>query len=203
MDSSQIIFILDKIGILAFAFTGVASGVRKKLDIFGLLVVGVSSAIGGGIVRDLLLSRMPFAISNIDYLVFASTASIISIVLFYLKVKIPNKLVKFADTLGLGVFAMAGATASLNLDLSIFHSVLFSVLTAVGGGLIRDLLINEIPFVFKRELYATAAGIGGLVTHIIYSLGTSVSSSVLIGLILVISLRLYSIKKDLHLPIIR
>jgi uncharacterized membrane protein YeiH len=120
MQSQDIIFFLDKIGILAFAFTGVANGVKKKLDIFGLLVVGIFTAIGGGILRDLLINQVPYAISNIDYLIFAFCASSLSILLFHFKLKIPLKIIIVAETLGLSVFAGAGAAVSLNLNLSIF-----------------------------------------------------------------------------------
>lgn len=203
MQSQDIIFFLDKIGILAFAFTGVADGVKKKLDIFGLLVVGIATAIGGGIIRDLILAKIPYAISNIYYLAFAFGASTISILLFYFKLKIPYNVLNFLDTLGLGAFAAAGATVSLSLNLSILHTVFFAVITAVGGGLIKDIMLNEVPFILKREVYATAAGAGGLIIHIIHLLGLTISTSVLFGLFFIVTLRLYSIKKNLHLPTIK
>lgn len=202
MLDQQIVFILDKIGIFAFSFMAVAMGAKKKLDIFGLLVIGVSSAIGGGIIRDVMLNRIPFAISHPDYLMFAYGASILAIILFYFKLLIPSKILTISDTLGLGAFAAAGATVSINLNLSIFHTVLFAVITAVGGGLIRDILLNEIPFVLKREIYATAAGLGGFIIHLLFILGLNISYSVIIGLSIVIISRFFSIKKQLHLPVI-
>lgn len=203
MIDQQIVFILDKIGIFAFSFSAVSLGVKKKLDIFGLLVVGIASAIGGGIIRDVVLNRIPFAISHPDYLLFAFGTSLITILLFNLKLLIPNKILTLADTLGLAAFAASGATVSINLELNILNTILFSVITAVGGGLIRDILINEIPFVLKREIYATAAGSGGLIIHLLFILGLNISYSVLIGLIFVIILRLISIKKRIDLPIIK
>ncbi len=203
LDTQNIIFFLDIIGIVAFAFTGVSLGIKKKLDVFGLLLIGITSAIGGGILRDLILSKVPFAIAHLDYLGFAYVASFISILAFYFKLNIPSKLIILADTLGLGAFAMAGTTVSLDLNLSIFHTILFSVLTAVGGGIIRDILINEIPFILKYEVYATAAAIGGLITHLLFILGIPIQTSVLIGLVFTILLRFFSIKRKLNLPIIR
>ncbi len=203
MLDQQIIFILDKIGIFAFSFIAVVMGVKKKLDIFGLLVIGVASSVGGGIIRDVILNKVPFAISNPDYLLFAYGTSLLAILLLHLKLLIPNKILAFLDTLGLAAFATAGASISISLNLSIFHTVLFAVITAVGGGLIRDILLNEIPFILKREIYATAAGVGGLIIHLLFKLGVNISYAVLAGLILVILLRLYAIQKKLHLPIIR
>jgi uncharacterized membrane protein YeiH len=199
----DIVYILDKIGIIAASFAGVELGIKKRLDIFGLLIVGVVSAIGGGILRDILLARIQFAISHIDYLVFAYIATIITILLSYLKLSIPPKLLIIADTLGLSAFAAAGATLSLNSHLSIFHTILFATVTAVGGGLIRDIIINEVPFVLKKEVYATAAGAGGLVIHVLYISGLSLPNAVIGGLIFTIIFRSYCIMKNIHLPVIK
>lgn len=203
MQPQDIIFLLDKVGIFAFAFTGVAAGIKKKLDVFGLVAVGIATAIGGGILRDLMLARIPYAISNIDYLFLALSASVISIILFYFNWRMPDNLLKLADTLGLGAFAAAGATLSLSLNLSILHTIFFSVITATGGGLIKDILLNEVPFILKREVYATAAGAGGLAIYLIHLLGSTISDSALFGLVFIIALRLYSIRKNLHLPVIK
>lgn len=203
MQSQEIIFFLDKIGILAFAFTAVSDGVRKKLDVFGLSVVGILSAIGGGIIRDLLLAKEPYAISNIDYLVFAFGVTAFSILIFYFKLKIPSKILIIAETLGLSVFAAAGATVSLNLNLSIFHTIIFAVITASGGGVIKDILINEVPFILRRDVYATSAGFGGIIIHLLHLTGTNLSNSVIIGILCVICFRFYSLRRRLHLPIIK
>lgn len=203
MNQQDVIFLLDKVGILVFAFTGVTSGVKKQLDIFGLLVVGVSCAIGGGILRDLLVARIPYAISNIDYLVFAIIASLISIILFHFKVKIPKLMISFSDTLGVGVFAAAGAVIAIELNLSIFHTVLFSIVTASGGGIIKDVLINEIPLILKRDLYATSAGLGGVIIYLVYSVTLKIELAVMVGVISVILFRLLSQRNNWHLPIIK
>lgn len=203
MHPENIILVLDKIGIFTFAFSGVSAGINKKLDIFGLLVVGIAAAIGGGILRDLMLARIPYAISNIDYLGLALGASLISVMLFYFKFKIPDNLAKVADTLGLGAFAAAGATVSLSLNLSILHTIFFAVITATGGGLIKDILLNEVPFILKKDIYATAAAAGGFIIHSIYTLGLAVTDSAILGVVFTIALRTYSIKKDLHLPTIK
>jgi len=196
----QLIFILDKIGIVACAFTGVSLGVKKKLDIFGLIVVGVANAIGGGILRDVILGRVPLVISNISYLEFASITSILAIILFYFKLKIPNKLILYTDMLGLGAFASAGATVSLSFGLGIFHTILFAIVTAVGGGVIRDIILNDIPHILKKEVYATAAGTGGFISAIIFLFNKDITTAAMVTLLTTIIIRFISEIKQLNLP---
>lgn len=203
MVAEELIFTLDKIGIVAFAFAGVSKGVQKKLDVFGLFVVGLATAVAGGITRDLILANVPYAVSNIEYLGYAFAASIISILIYKSKFVIPNKPLQIADTLGLGAFAGAGAAVAMAADLSVFHTVLLAIVTAVGGGMLRDVLVNEIPFVLKKEVYATAAGIGGLVAYISFALGHGIVAASLIGAVVTIVVRSYALKKDFNLPVIR
>lgn len=199
----ELIFVLDKIGIIAFAFAGVSKGVQKKLDVFGLFIVGILTAVAGGIARDLILARTPYAISNIDYLLYAFVASLVFIALYRFKIFLPGKPLLIADTIGLGVFAAAGAAVALNANLSILHTVLFAIITPVGGGMLRDILVNEIPFVLKKEVYATAAGIGGVASYLIFFLGYGVVSASIAGLLIAVLVRSYAISRNLHLPVIR
>ncbi|TAL47413.1 trimeric intracellular cation channel family protein, partial [archaeon] len=107
---------------------------------------------------------------------------------------------KVADTLGLGVFAGAGVAVALSAGLSIFHTILFAIITAVGGGMLRDILLNEIPFVLKKEVYATAAGIGGLASYIIFMLGYGAVGASIVAVIVTILVRWYAMSKGMHLP---
>lgn len=199
----DIIFMLDKVGIVAFAFSGVSKGVQNKLDVFGLFIVGVLTAVAGGITRDLILSNVPYAVSNIDYLAYAFLASGISILFYRFKLSVAPKPLLIADTIGLGVFAAAGAAVALNANLSILHTILLAIVTAVGGGILRDILVNEIPFVLKKEVYATAAGIGGMITHLIFFLGYGILAASIIGLAMTILIRSYAIARNVNLPVIK
>lgn len=203
MVGEELIFVLDKIGIVAFAFAGVSKGIQKKLDIFGLFIVGILTAVAGGIIRDLILAKVPYAVSNIDYLLYAFLASLLAIVLYKFKLFVPAKPLLIADTLGLGAFAAAGAAVALGANLSILHTVLFAIVTAVGGGMLRDILVNEIPFVLKKEVYATAAGIGGLASYIAFLFGYGILAASIVGLALTIVIRTYTISRNLHLPVIK
>jgi uncharacterized membrane protein YeiH len=199
----ELVFILDKIGIVAFAFAGVSKGVQKKLDIFGLFIVGMSTAIAGGVIRDTMLANVPYAIMHIDYLGYAFAASIISILAYNYRIIVPDGYLKVADTVGLGVFAGAGVAVALSAGLSVFHTILFAIITAVGGGILRDILVNEVPFVLRKELYAIAAGLGGLVSYIVFMFGYGVVGASLTAIVITILVRWYAISKKLHLPVIK
>lgn len=198
----ELVFIFDKVGVLAFAFIGVSYGVKKKLDIFGLLIAGIVSAIGGGILRDLLLSRVPYAISHVEYMLFAVGASIFAIVLFYYEKKVNDKFLFLADAIGLGAFAVSGSLVSVNAGLNVFVTILFAVITATAGGMIRDIVLNDIPFIMKREIYATAAGFGGLLFQSILFLGLELPAAIFSTLAFVMGVRVYTFYKKIHLPAI-
>lgn len=198
----EVIFILDKIGIVAFAFAGVSKGVQKRLDIFGLFIMGILTAVAGGIMRDLILAKVPYAVSNIEYLLYAFIASLISITIYKFGFLLPSKPLLVSDTIGLGAFAAAGATVALSANLSILHTILFAIVTAVGGGMLRDILVNEIPFVLKKEVYATAAGIGGIASYVTFFFGYGIVVASIACIILTVLIRSYTISKNIHLPVI-
>lgn len=199
----QIVFILDKIGIFAFAFVGVSYGIRKKLDVFGLLVIGVTTAIGGGILRDVCRARTPYAITHIEYMLIAVLMSIAAIIFYHFELKIPVKLLLVADTIGLASFAVSGANVASQAHFNIFVVILFAILTGVGGGVMRDTLLNEVPFVLKKDVYATAAGIGGAVFFLLLAAGATYPTATIAAIIVVLVIRTVVIKKKYNLPVVR
>lgn len=198
LSASDAIGILDRVGIVAFAFSGVEVGARRRLDLFGLLVMGVITATGGGVMRDVVLGRIPLALERPDYLLFAVAASIVAIALVWKRRKVPRLLVGFADAAGLGAFAAAGALAAIRADLSVVAAVLMAMLTATGGGVLRDVLASRVPLVLRAEINATAAGIGGLVVWLAEPL--SLGAAALLGVAVTAGVRLAGIALDLHLP---
>ena len=199
----QIVFVLDKIGIFACAFVSVSHGIRKKLDVFGLLLVGIIGAIGGGMVRDISLARVPYAITNSDYMLIATVISMLAIFLYHLKRRIPTRILLLADTIGMAAFAISGANLAMQLQLNFFIVVLFAVITATGGGFIRDIMLNDVPFILKREIYATAAGAGGVVFFVCMNWKFGYVYSTLLALSFIIILRSYAVTKRLNLPILK
>ncbi|HET7738636.1 MAG TPA: TRIC cation channel family protein, partial [Tepidiformaceae bacterium] len=180
IDAFDIITVLDRIGIVAFAIAGVQVGVRRRLDIFGLLVMGVVSATGGGAMRDVALGRLPLVLDRVDYLLWAGAASSLGIALAWRSRALPPAVLLVADSVGLGAFAVAGAFAAISAGLELPAVVLIAVVTATGGGVIRDLLADRVPLVLRAEVNATAAALGGIAVWAIEPASTGAAA--LVGL---------------------
>jgi uncharacterized membrane protein YeiH len=159
----EIIAVADRIGIVAFAVSGVAVGVRRQLDLYGLLALGMTTAIGGGAVRDILLGDVPRAFANVDYLLFAAGASVAAIIAAAWGWRWPDRLLAAADAAGTGAFAVTGALLARESGLALPAAIVLAILTATGGGVLRDLLANRVPMVLRTELNATGAAFGGIV----------------------------------------
>lgn len=201
MDVRDIVLICDRIGIVAFAFSGVELGVRKGLDLFGLVVMGVVTATGGGLLRDVILDRVPFVIAHEDYLGVAVAASLLSILLLAWRRPLPRGAIAGADALGLGAFATAGAFAALETGHGFGVVVLLAAVTATGGGLLRDLLAARVPLVLRSEINATAAMAGGALVWALQDVSTGAAA--LAGLSTTAVLRAVSVAKGLDLPRLR
>lgn len=198
LDSSDLVGVLDRAGIVAFAFSGVQVGVRRRLDLFGLLVMGVVTATGGGVIRDAILDRMPLVLANPDYLAWAVGGSAAAILLIWRKARYPRFVLAVAEAGGLGAFATAGALAAIGAGLGWSGVMLMAIVTAVGGGVIRDLLADRVPFVLHSEVNATAAALGGLGTWAAYDV--SHGAATLLGVVLTAMVRVAGVAFDLHLP---
>lgn len=197
--AGELVGILDRAGIVAFALSGVEVGARRRLDVFGLLVMGIVTATGGGLVRDLIIGRVPFVIERWDYLLWAAAASAVGIALVVVHRNVPRRIVAVADAAGLGAFTVAGALAGIHADLPVTAVIVLAVVTATGGGVMRDLLADRVPVVLRTEANATAAVLGGLVVWLIDPFWTG--GAALLGLAVTLSVRIVSIAFDLHLPI--
>jgi uncharacterized membrane protein YeiH len=164
MDPFALINAADRIGLVAFAISGVAVGIRARMDLYGLFALGVVTAIGGGVVRDVLVGDVPRAFVHVDYLAFVLGATLGGIGLHAAGWNAPGPLMKTADAVGTGAFAATGALLANEAGLHWAPGVLLAVITATGGGLIRDVLASEMPQVLHRGLNATGALFGGAVT---------------------------------------
>ena len=155
--------ILDLLGTFVFALSGAVAARQKGLDIFGIFSLAFSVACGGGIIRDLCLGAIPPAgLTNWLYMLMVLAASILTIG-FYRIVNILSQPVLLFDALGLSVFAVTGARKAIAFGLNYDAAVLLGIVTAVGGGVIRDILLNRIPVILTREIYASAAMIGATI----------------------------------------
>lgn len=198
LSASEIVGILDRAGIVAFALSGVEVGVRRKLDVFGLLVMGVVTATGGGVMRDVILGRLPLLLDRADYLLWAIGASVAAIALVARAHRIPRLLAATADAAGLGAFAAAGAIAGIAAGLSFPAVVVLAVVTAVGGGVLRDLLADRVPLVLRSEVNATAAAAAGSAVWLFEPVSTGAAA--LLGVAVGAAIRVAGLAFDLHLP---
>jgi len=152
---------LDLAGILVFAFTGALAAVQKRLDVVGMAVLAEITALGGGILRDLVIGAVPpKAFTSVSYVLVPLAATAI-VFFWHPQVARTMPSIMFLDAAGLGLFSVTGALKALTYHLTPFHAVLLGVMTAIGGGILRDMLSGQIPAVlYDRQLYALPAMIG-------------------------------------------
>jgi uncharacterized membrane protein YeiH len=196
----NIIYILDLIGTAAFAASGAWVGVRKHMDLFGVLVLGVVTAVGGGTLRDLLLGDIPpFSLKNESYIYIAI---VVSLIVFANRVQFKTfeKPLLYFDAIGLGTFVVIGTTKALDFHLGLLGAILMGVMTGTAGGVIRDLFANQVPLIFRREIYASACVAGGLLLVALETVGTARPVAALLSAGTVISVRLLAIHYNWALP---
>lgn len=199
IDSVDVILICDRAGIFAFAFAGAQVGIRRRLDLFGVVVLGVVTATGGGLMRDVMLDRIPLVLVREEYLLLAVAASLLSLVVAASRVPLLGTARQLAEAVGLGAFAVAGAFAAMDADLSLPSVVVIAIVTATGGGVIRDLLAARLPMLLRAEINATAVACGALIVWLLESQSPGIAG--MAGLLATAGLRLAGTVFDLHLPI--
>jgi uncharacterized membrane protein YeiH len=204
MHAELIVEVLNYVGIVAFAVSGALKAGEKDMDLLGFVVLGFSTALAGGIIRDVLLGRVPP--TNITYLPYPLTAILASLATFFLYPQLSRyrDAVLYPDAVGLGAFSAIGADITATYcsarvgDGCWLTVAMLSALTAAGGGIVRDVLAAEIPTVLRREVYATAAATGGLVYLAALPLGRDVA---MVATILVVTaVRLLSLWRGWELP---
>ena len=195
----SIITYFDLAGIAIVAISGTLVAARKGVDLFGAIVFAVVTGVGGGTLRDILLDVPVFWIQAPSYLLVASGAGLASF--FWIRFcPIPPRAVSVTDAFALAMFAVMGCSKTLDLGFSPVIAVVMGTLTGVAGGMVRDLLAGEIPFVFRGELYATAAIAGSIVFAVCFSLEQPTWISAAAGAATVLTLRLAAIRWRLSLP---
>ncbi|MEZ0248774.1 MAG: trimeric intracellular cation channel family protein [Thermoproteus sp.] len=163
MIANLIIEALNYVGIVAFAVSGALKAGEKDMDLLGFIVLGFSTALAGGIIRDILLGRFPpVNITSLPYQLTAILASTATFVL-YDRINKYRDVVLYPDAVGLGAFAAIGADIAARAGLNPLAVMAMAAITAAGGGVVRDVLSAEVPLILRREVYATAAAVGGLI----------------------------------------
>lgn len=194
--------ILDFIGTFAFAISGIRLASAKRFDWFGAYVVGLVTAIGGGTIRDLLLDVTPGWMTDPIYLICTALALIWVILFGRSLIKLNNTFFIF-DAIGLALFTVVGVGKSLALGYPFWVAIIMGSITGAAGGVIRDVLINEIPLIFRKEIYAMACVMGGVAYWICDMAGMQSYASQVIGGLTVFITRILAVKYHICLPILK
>jgi len=197
------ISILDYLGTAAFAITGASKAIAHKADIFGIIVLATVVGVAGGITRDVIFGRFPTAFSDPIYIVITIIVGIVMFFLYSYFKKRMNVWLVF-DAIGLGVFSIIGASIAYQIVGLDFLPIMFGgVITAIGGGILRDVFVREIPIVFVKEVYAVASLIGIVIFYSILSYGGDMQVASIIGIIAATGIRLLAMKYNWNLPKVR
>lgn len=165
VDHEIFIPIMEALGTLAFAISGIRLAAQKDFDLFGAYVVGLVTAIGGGTIRDLCLGLTPFWMLDASYLFWSAVALVIVIVLRKYLVRLNNTFFIF-DTIGLALFTVVGIEKTIGCGYPFWVAIIMGTITGSAGGVMRDIFINQIPLIFRKEIYAIACIIGGLIYYL-------------------------------------
>lgn len=201
MELHPFVYALDLLGTFVFAISGATLGVRKRLDLFGVLVLSFAAAVSGGIARDVLIGATPpAALANWHYIAVSCVAGLAT---FYRSADVERlrNPVQLFDAVGLGLFAVTGATKALAAGLNPVSAMLLGMLTGIGGGIARDILAARIPVVLQADLYAVAALAGAAVVVAGQRLGLPLAPVLASGAVLVFVLRFLAIRRGWRLPV--
>lgn len=194
----------DIIGIASFAISGLLIAYHKKLDLLGILILSALTALGGGIIRDILADRTPFAFVNYYPSITVMVAIIIAILLkLHLQEehRISNKfLFILFDSIGLCAFSITGSLVGLDAGFNLFGVIILGFVTALGGGIIRDILLNQIPFILKKEFYGTIAILISLCMFVLHHLNALNSLTTLLIFSGFLTLRIVAYRQKWQLP---
>lgn len=192
----------DILGIIAFSISGFLIAIKNKLDILGILIASTLTALGGGVLRDTILSNTPFAFSS--FYPAATVVSILTIIFLFKLYKQPSIerqwIFVISDTVGLVAFSITGAILAINAEYNFFGIVILSFITAVGGGVIRDIMINQVPSVLISDFYGSIAVIAAIILGLL-NMADMLNELSIIGVALFcVVLRLLAVKLKWHLP---
>jgi len=197
------ISILDYLGTIAFAVTGASKAISHKADIFGIIVLSTVVGVAGGITRDIIFGRFPTAFFDPIYV---SLTVMVGVVMFFFYASLKKQMSAWLvfDAVGLGVFSILGASIAYHAVGLEFLPMLFAgMITAIGGGILRDVFVREIPIVFVKEVYAVASIVGIVIFFAALSSGMDVEVASIVGIVITTGIRLLAIKYNWNLPKVR
>jgi uncharacterized membrane protein YeiH len=194
------IYFLDIAGTFAFAISGALVATRKKFDVFGVIIIAFVTAVGGGMLRDILINAHPINwMGDLNY-IWTILSAVLTTFLFRSKIANLRKSMFLFDTVGIGVFTLLGLQKGILFHLPPSVSLIMGVVSAVFGGVLRDVLTNEVPLIFKKEIYASACLAGGLTYLILNSFGVPENIKFSISAAIIIAIRTVAVIYNLELP---
>lgn len=195
-----VFYVLDILGTIAFAVSGALVAINKRMDPFGVFIIAFVTAVGGGTLRDVLIGKQPVIwMNDITYIFLIGIAVIVAII-FRKKLRYLQKSLFLFDTIGLGIFTITGTEIGINANFHPVISIALGTMTACFGGVIRDILCNEVPILFRKEIYATACIFGSIAFIILYNFNIDQNIVYVSTSLIVISIRLVAVKYHLSLP---
>lgn len=194
--------VIEFLGTFAFAISGIRHAAAKHFDGFGGFVCGIAVAIGGGTLRDMMLGVTPFWMTSSIYLICTLIAQMFVIIFAHSLKRLDNTWF-FFDTLGLALFTVAGLQKTLDCGHPFWVAIIMGTITGSAGGVIRDVLLNNVPVIFKKEIYAMASIVGGAAYWGLVECGCDMTVSVIIAFVLIVLIRIFAVKYHISLPVLR
>jgi uncharacterized membrane protein YeiH len=196
----EVIYVLDILGTFAFAISGALVALDKKFDIFGVIIIAFVTAVGGGMLRDVLINAHPINwIGDLNYLYIIFSAVLFTF-LFKSKIAYLSKTMFLFDTIGISVFTLLGLQKGLSYDLHPIIAIIMGMISAVFGGVLRDVLTAKIPLIFEKEVYASACLAGGISYLILHYFKVDENINFIVSAIVIASIRAVAVKFHLELP---
>ncbi len=197
---NEVFTLIDIIGTSAFAISGVFAAMDKKLDLFGIFIIAFITAIGGGTLRDMLIGDLPVAWISSNYYSLVIFISASAALLFYRKFKEASSILLLFDSIGLGFFTILGIQKGIQFNLSVGLCIALGTITACFGGLIRDIVLNQIPQILQKEIYATACIAGGILYFLMMKADVRSGSLEAVCISVIVMIRLLAVKNKWSLP---
>ncbi|MEP2058696.1 MAG: trimeric intracellular cation channel family protein [Maribacter litoralis] len=193
-------YIIDILGTIAFAISGVLVAMDKRLDVFGVLIIAFVTAVGGGTLRDLLIGIKPVGWLNAPVHLLVIVATVLLAIIFVKQLKYVRKSLFLFDTIGIGLYTMVGVEKGLAAELLPVMCIALGTITACFGGVTRDILCNEIPVIFRKEIYATVCILGGLVYFVLIQFPINDTIAYSMAIITIIIMRVLAVRFKISLP---
>ena len=196
----QLFTIIDILGTIAFAISGVLTAMHKKMDPFGILIIATVTSVGGGTLRDILVGKLPVSWMLDMTFIYVIIATTIFAIVFRSKLKYFRRSLFLFDTIGIALYTTTGAQIGLAADLHPLVCIALGMMSACFGGVLRDILCNEIPIIFRKEIYATACMVGAAFFLTLQNFDIDNTTAVILSGMVIIAIRILAVVYKLQLP---